>query len=121
MVANTVSSRKAKSRRAQDAVASDLQELFNVDRNDIKPTPMGISGIDIQLSNKIRAIYPWAHEVKNQEKLSIWSALDQCQQNANNEKLKPCLVFKRNRTPMYAVILWDDWIDIQKKLLECES
>ena len=116
-VANTPSSRKAKSRRAQDAVAEDLQQLFNADKNDIKPTPMDIAGIDIQLSNTIRAIYPWGHEVKNQEKLSIWTALQQCESNANKERLKPCLVFKRNRTPLYAVVLWSDWLIVQQELL----
>lgn len=98
-------------------MAEDLQHVFGVDKNDIKPTPMGVSGIDIQLSNTIRAVYPWGHEVKNHEKINIWAALEQCERNAALEELKPCLVFTRNRTPIYAVVLWSDWLDMQRELL----
>lgn len=115
--ATTPASRKAKGRRIQNTVAEDLQHMFGVDKNDIKPTPMGVSGIDIQLSNTIRAVYPWGHEVKNHEKINIWAALEQCERNAALEELKPCLVFTRNRTPIYTVVLWSDWLAMQRELL----
>lgn len=109
----SISSRKAKSRSLQNSVTQSLLKKFQqFDSNDIKPAIMGQSGIDIHLSNPVRKLFPFAIECKNQESLSIWSALEQCGENAKLEKLTPLLIFKRNRSKIYAVLELDEFLKL---------
>lgn len=122
-MAISIKSRKAKSRSLQNKCAADilktLQILYpDIDMNDVKATPMNISGIDVQLSGRARNAYPWAIECKNQEKINIWDAIKQADGHAKVEHLKPMVVFKRNREKPKVVIDWEDWIEFQKKHLE---
>jgi hypothetical protein len=48
-VANTVASRKGKSRRLQNEVCRLVRATTGLDDADIKPTPMGVNGIDLQV------------------------------------------------------------------------
>ena len=112
MVAKSVASKKGKSRKLQNLVAKSLQTIFDTDSNDIKSVPMGVSGIDIWLSNMIREKHPYGYECKNQEKLSFWSAIKQCVENAEDEELIPILVFKKNYRKPHIIIRLDD-IDIE--------
>lgn len=116
MVATTTASKKAKGRNFQKKIAQDIVEVFpKLTENDVFPRSMGSSGIDIQLSEKARALFPFAVEAKNQETTSIWSWIEQCEYNAEKEKLIPLLIFKRNRSKTYAVIEWDLFLKIIKK------
>ncbi len=109
MTANTSKSRKGKARDLQNRVAEDLRASFSpLGSADIHPAIMGSSGIDILLSSRARDMLPYAIECKNQEALSIWDALKQCQANAEKEALIPLLVFKRARSETYAVLRWAD-------------
>ena len=63
---------------------------------------MGDSGEDILLSPAARKLFPFSVECKNQEKLNIWSALDQAEQNSGEHT--PLVIFKRNRSKIYAVL-----------------
>jgi len=47
--------------------------MTGLDDADIKPTPMGVNGIDLQLSSAARAQFPFGVECKNKEDLSIWA------------------------------------------------
>jgi len=120
-VANTVASRKGKASRAQNKIAMDLQNLYNVTYTDIRPVPLGTPGIDIWLSEAMREKYPYAQEIKNREKLNIWDALEQCEVNATKENLIPLLIFKRNNTPYYITLRWEMWVKIQHELLELKK
>ena len=111
MVAKSVASRKGKSRKLQNLVAKKLQEIFDTDKNDIKSVPMGVSGIDIWLSNTIRDKHPYGYECKNQEKLSFWSSMRQCVENAESEELTPILVFKKNYREPHVMIRKCDMVD----------
>jgi hypothetical protein len=109
----SISSRKAKSRNLQNAIAQSLLKKFpQFDSNDIKPAIMGQSGIDIHLSNPVRKLFPFAIECKNQESLSIWAALEQCEENGRLEKLTPMLIFKRNRSDIYVTLKFEDFIKL---------
>ena len=106
-------SAKNKGKRLQNSVRDILLETFTqLEQDDIKSTTMGESGEDIQLSPAARKLIPYAFECKNQEKLNIWSSLEQAESNA--EKGNPVLVFKRNRSKTYAVLEIDDFIDLIK-------
>ena len=71
---------------------------------------MGDSGEDILLSPAARKLFPFSVECKNQEKLNIWSSLEQTETNAG--KHTPFLIFKRNRSKTYAVLQLDDLMEM---------
>lgn len=107
----SIKSRKAKSRSLQNKVAELLLHKYpRLTENDIKPSIMGESGIDIKLSEAARKLFPFGIECKNQESLAIWSALEQCEENAKSENLTPMLIFKRNHTDTYVVLNIEDFI-----------
>jgi len=98
-------SAKAKGRRLQNFVVEQIYKTFpELEEGDVKPAIMGESGIDVKLSPAARRIFPFGVECKNQEKLSIWKELNQTTTNAKTEKLKPALIFKRNRTDPWVAI-----------------
>ena len=106
-------SAKNKGKRLQNTVRDVLLETFNtLEPDDIKSAIMGDSGEDIQLSPAARKLIPYSIECKNQEKLNIWSSLEQAE--SNGEKGTPVLVFKRNRSKTYAVIEFKEFVDLIK-------
>jgi hypothetical protein len=108
-----ISSRKAKSRSLQNGIVEILRNKYpNLSANDIKPAIMGESGIDIKLSDYARKSFPYGIECKNQESLSIWSSLEQCEENAELENLIPILIFKRNRSHTYVTLKIEDFMNL---------
>ena len=106
-------SAKNKGKRLQNSVRDILLETFDtLERDDIKSAIMGDSGEDIQLSPAARKLIPYSIECKNQEKLNIWSALEQAE--GNKGVSKPVLIFKRNRSKTYAVLELEDFVDLIK-------
>ena len=105
-------SAKNKGKRLQNSVRDILLETFkeHLEEDDVKSTTMGESGEDIQLSPAARKLIPYAFECKNQEKLNIWSSLEQAEQNAGEHI--PLLVFKRNRSKTYISMDINDLIKI---------
>ena len=57
-----------------------------------------------------RKLFPFSVECKNQEKLNVWSSLEQTETNAG--KHTPLLIFKRNRSKTYAVLQLDDLMEM---------
>ena len=106
------SSGKAKGRRLQNKIRDLLLEHFSdkLEPDDVKVAIMGESGEDIKLSPAARKLIPYSFECKNQEKLSIWSSLEQAESNAG--KHIPLLVFKRNRSKTYAVLEFDKLLEL---------
>lgn len=113
-MASTVASRKQRGRLLQQFVATKLLEVSPIlQPDDIVSRSMGSPGCDILLSPYAKSVIGnWDIECKNQETISIWSAIQQCE--ARGEGKKPMVVFKRNRTPAYVCMKFDDWIDIIK-------
>ena len=107
-------SAKNKGKRLQNTVRDILLEAFKEDLepDDVKSAVMGDSGEDIQLSPAARKIIPYSIECKNQEKLNIWSALEQAEDNSKEST--PVLIFKRNRSKTYAVIEFKEFVELIK-------
>jgi len=78
--------------------------------DDVRSITMGDSGEDILLSPAARRLFPFSVECKNQEKLNIWSSLEQAETNSG--KHVPLLIFKRNRTKTYAVLEFDKLLEL---------
>ena len=109
-------SAKAKGRRLQQMVASDLLQLFpTLTEDDVRSTSMGAGGEDIQLSPAARLLIPFSIEAKNQERLNIWCALDQARNNAPSGST-PAVVFKRNNEKPQVALPWDTFL---KMLSSC--
>ena len=111
-------SAKSKGRRHQQRIAQDILTAFpHLHPDDVRSTSMGCSGIDIQMSEAARQSLPLSIEAKNCEKLSIWSALAQCEANTATDTTG-CVVFTRNRAKTYAVVPWDVLLGLYKR---CEG
>ncbi len=108
-------SAKAKGRIAQqlvrDALLSRSPELTE---KDIRSTSMGASGVDILLSEAALRVYPFAIEVKCQESLNVWSALEQAELQRTPKEV-PILCFKRNRSEMYVALKLEDFLELKTK------
>jgi hypothetical protein len=100
-------SAKNKGKRLQNNVRDLILEKFQqLEEDDVRSITMGDSGEDILLSPAARKLFPFSVECKNQEKLNVWSSLEQTETNAG--KHTPLLIFKRNRSKTYAVLQLDD-------------
>jgi hypothetical protein len=106
----STSARKAKGRRLQNKVRELLIEKFDLHPDDIKTAVMGESGEDIRLAHSARKKFPFSVECKNQEKLNIWSSLEQAEDNSND--YTPLLIFKRNRSKTYVTLSLEDFLDL---------
>jgi len=106
-------SAKNKGKRLQNKVRDLLLEAFKdeLEEDDIRSVMMGESGMDIKYSPKAKSLIPYAIECKNQEQISIWSALEQAAENCTDD-MTPTLIFKRNRSKTYAVIELDKFIEL---------
>ena len=104
-------SAKNKGKRLQNKVRDLILEKFQqLEEDDVRSTTMGDSGEDVLLSPAARKLFPFSVECKNQEKLNIWSALEQTENNSNNHV--PLLIFKRNSTKTYAVLEFDKLLEL---------
>lgn len=109
-------SAKAKGRRLQNFVVERLLEHFSkqLEEGDIMPAIMGESGEDIKRSPLAKKVFPYSIECKNQEKLNIWSALKQSQENCPDDDA-PMMVFTRNRSDIYVALKFEDFLKLIKK------
>ena len=81
-------SAKNKGKRLQNSVRDLILEKFNqLEEDDVRSITMGD---DILLSPAARKLFPFSVECKNQEKLNIWSSLEQTETNAG--KHTPLLI-----------------------------
>ena len=104
-------SAKNKGKRLQNQVRDLLLEKFQqLEEDDVRSTTMGDSGEDVLLSPFARRLFPFSIECKNQEKLNIWSSLEQAENNSGSHT--PLLIFKRNRTKTYAVLEFDKLLEL---------
>lgn len=98
------SSAKAKGRRACQEIKSLILSLYQIlQEDDVRVTPSGVPGSDLQLSPLAKTLLPFNFEVKNVEKINIWNAIRQVEKRAKEDEI-PLVVIKRNRTKAYACI-----------------
>lgn len=103
-------SAKAKGRRFQQEIRDTLLALFKeLEPDDIKCAIMGESGEDLKLSPAARKLFPYSIEAKNVERLNIWDALKQAEDNVK-PGTSPLLVFTRNRTKRYVALEFSDFL-----------
>jgi hypothetical protein len=113
-------SAKAKGRRLQNYVRDKLRELYilkwrklpKLEEDDIKSQTMGMSGEDIVLTPAAKRIIPFSFECKNKERLNIWQSIEQCEDNCNGSI--PVVVIKRNKSKVYAIMEFDQWLEVAK-------
>ena len=104
-------SAKNKGKRLQNDVRDLILETFKeLEPDDVRSTTMGDSGEDVLLSPAARKLFPFSVECKNQEKLNIWSSLQQAEDNAGEHI--PLVVFKRNRSKTYVAFELDKLMEI---------
>jgi len=104
-------SAKNKGKRLQNKVRDIILEKFDkLEPDDVRSITMGDSGEDILLSPAARRLFPFSVECKNQEKLNIWSSLEQAEENSGNHS--PLVIFKRNRSKTYAVLEFDELLKL---------
>jgi hypothetical protein len=108
-------SAKAKGRRAaQETRDLILAKFSDLESDDLRVTPSGVTGEDLLLSPKAQSILPFCFEVKNQEKLNIWQSLKQAKSHVS-DKRTPLLVFKKNHEVLYVVCEFEKFLDYIKK------
>ena len=103
-------SAKAKGRNLQKVVAEIIQKKFDLSDRDVVSTPASVTGEDLLLSKKAKKVFPWSVEVKNCERLNIWKAIEQA--NQNKEDREPVVVFKRNRSDIYACLRFSKFLKL---------
>lgn len=109
------SSAKAKGRRFQQWVRDRMLDLADwLEPDDVRSTSMGASGEDLLLSPAARQVFPISMECKNQERLSIWKAMEQAAEHAASQEgsYVPVVFFTRNRTPEYACLPAEDLLQL---------
>ena len=106
-------SRKAKGRRLQQQFMQLLIEKLDIDPEDIESRSMGAGGEDLIMSKAARNKFPYSVECKNQERMNIWSAWDQ----ANNNKgiYEPLVVIKKNGVKPLVVLDAENFLDMIKE------
>lgn len=96
-------SAKAKGRNCANEVKALIHQLFpELGEEDVIRTSGGQTGEDIVFSPRARGVLPISIEVKCQEALNIWKALQQAEDNSKD--WQPVLIFRRNRSKLYACI-----------------
>jgi hypothetical protein len=104
-------SAKNKGKRLQNKVRDLILEKFNqLEPDDVRSVTMGDSGEDILLSPAARKLFPFSTECKNQEKLNIWSSLEQSETNSG--KHIPIVIFKRNRSKTYVALEFEKLLEL---------
>jgi len=104
-------SAKNKGKRLQNKVRDLILEKFNqLEPDDVRSVTMGESGEDILLSPAARKLFPFSTECKNQEKLNIWSSLEQAESNSG--KHIPIVIFKRNRSKTYVALEFEKLLEL---------
>jgi len=104
-MAKTAKSSKAKGRRLQNLVRDALREIYTPElhEDDIKSQTMGMTGEDIVFSPAARKMCAFSFECKNVERLQMWQAIDQCENNKSDGRA-PAVVFKKNGKEPYIAI-----------------
>ena len=105
-------SRKAKGRRLQQQFMQLLIEKLDIDPEDIESRSMGAGGEDLIMSKAARNKFPYSVECKNQERMNIWSAWEQ----ANNNKgiYEPLVVIKKNGVSPLIVVDAENFLEMIK-------
>ena len=103
-------STKAKGRKLQQWMRDLLIEKLDVHPEDIESRSMGAGGEDLIMARSARKKFPYSIECKNQEKVNIWDAYEQAEENSKN--YEPIVVLKRNNTKPLVLIDADYFVNL---------
>ena len=107
-------SRKAKGKRLQSEVRDLILHTFvHLEQDDVVSSVGSERGTDIKLSPKARKVFPYSIECKNQERLSVWRALEQAAANVTGDT-QSLLVFRRNKSSTYVVLELETFMSLAK-------
>ena len=95
-------SAKAKGRRLQQEFRKQLIEELDIHPEDIESRSMGAGGEDLIMARAAREKFPLSIECKNQEKVNVWKAYEQC--DANSKDYEPVVVIKKNNFKPLVVV-----------------
>lgn len=106
------SSAKNKGRKLQQLVRDAILKVYKtLTPDDVRSTGMGQGGVDIQLSQAAKKLFPYSVECKNKERINIWSDIAQAEANKQPDTYA-LLVIKKNRTEAYAVVPLNHFMDM---------
>ena len=105
-------SAKAKGRRLQQEFRTKLIEELEIHPEDIESRSMGAGGEDLIMARAARAKFPYSIECKNQEKVNVWKAYEQC--DANSKDYEPVVIIKKNNFKPLAVVDAEHFIKLHK-------
>ena len=109
------SSAKAKGRKLQQWMRDLLIEKLDVHPEDIESRSMGAGGEDLIMARSARKKFPYSIECKNQEKVNIWDAYKQAEENSKN--YEPIVILKRNNTKPLVLIDADYFVGLHNDKL----
>tara|TARA_R100001443_G_scaffold75550_1_gene83115 strand:- start:23 stop:370 length:348 start_codon:yes stop_codon:yes gene_type:complete len=105
-------SAKAKGRRLQQQFRELLIEELGIHPEDIESRSMGAGGEDLIMARAAREKFPYSIECKNVEKLNVWEAYKQAEENSKN--YEPVVVMKKNNHKTLVVIDAEHFVKIHK-------
>ena len=108
------SSAKAKGRKLQQWMRNLLIEKLEIHQEDIESRSMGAGGEDLIMARAARAKFPLSIECKNQEKVNVWEAYKQAEENSKS--YEPIVVIKRNNSKPLVVIDAEYFVSMFKDL-----
>lgn len=112
---------KAKGRRLQQQIVQDLLQRFpELTDDDVRSTSMGANGEDVLLSACARKHIPFSFEAKNQERVNIWSAIEQAGTNAPRD-VDLAVVIKKNKTKPHVVLTWECFLRLLRPMVASEG
>ena len=105
-------SAKAKGRRLQQQFRELLIEELGIHPEDIESRSMGAGGEDLSMARAAREKFPYSIECKNVEKLNVWEAYKQAEENSKD--YEPVVVMKKNNHKTLVVIDAEHFVKIHK-------
>jgi len=105
-------SAKAKGRKLQQWVRDQIIEQLEVHPEDIESRSMGAGGEDLIMARAARQKFPFSVECKNVEKLNVWEAYKQAEENSKD--YEPVVVMKKNNHKTLVVLDAEHFVKIHK-------
>lgn len=96
------SSAKAKGRALATKVAGWLRSMGGFSDADVRVTPSGVNGPDVQLADAARAFWPFAIECKKYATFAVYQHYDQAVATAKGAE--PIVVIEGNRRKPLVVV-----------------
>ena len=113
MVVTSTRAGKSKGQGFQKEIVQKLRKKFGQDKGiescfegNIQAQVMGMKGVDIKLEGDAAKLIPFSIEAKRTERTNVWQWIAQAESNADSYGI-PLVVFKRNRSGVYAIIEFD--------------